>query len=77
MKALSLTVHKLWPRLIFLSTDDEDDNNNDDVQRRVYDNSSPDFWHGELKTSPTTSITRRLRTEFERINYGNLYWYDY
>ena len=31
MKVLSVVVHKLCPRLKFLSTDDDDDNNDDDA----------------------------------------------
>ena len=51
MKVLSFVVHKLWPRLKFLSTDDDDNNNKQRrrQQRRGYDNSYPDFRHGELK----------------------------
>ena len=30
MKVISFAVHKLRPRLNFLSMDDDDDNNNDD-----------------------------------------------
>ena len=30
MKVLSVVVHKLWPRLKFLSTDDDGNNNNND-----------------------------------------------
>ena len=29
MKVLSFAVHKLWPRLKFLSTDNDGNNNND------------------------------------------------
>ena len=54
MKVLSLVAHKLWPSFKCLSTDDDDD-----VQRRRrrrgYDNSSPDFRHGELKINNTSS----------------------
>ena len=49
MKVLPLVVHKLWPRLKFLSTDD-DNNDDNDNNAGGYDNSSPDFRHGELKT---------------------------
>ena len=31
MKVLSFDVHKLWPRLKFLSTDDDDNNDDDDA----------------------------------------------
>ena len=51
MKVLPLVVHKLWPRLKFLSTDDADKNNDDD------DNNAGAMTivlrtsrHGELKT---------------------------
>ena len=30
MKDLSLVIHKLWPRLKFLSTDDDNNDNNND-----------------------------------------------
>ena len=43
MKVLSVVVHKLWPKLKFLSRDDDND-------AGANDNSSPDFRHSELKS---------------------------
>ena len=67
VKVLSVVVHKLWPRLKFLSTDDDNDNNNnndDDAGVRRTKNSGRqtrsctnlDFLILRVKTCESTTI---------------------
>ena len=55
MKVLSLAVQKLWPRLKFFVYGRQQRQSR---RRRGYDNSSPDFCHGELNMITCVGIPR-------------------